>query len=63
MRFVRLAEQIFTAFGWNDVRNIDLIARAKATPLDLKVSNIPEFESSLSTKVTDAEYGYSYYRY
>jgi hypothetical protein len=38
MQFVRLAETIFTTLGWDDVRNIDLKARSKATPLDTSVS-------------------------
>jgi hypothetical protein len=38
MQFVRLAESIFTTLGWEDVRNIDLKARSKATPLDTSVS-------------------------
>ena len=31
MGFVRLAEGIFTAFGWKDVKNIDLPASTKKT--------------------------------
>ena len=38
MKFVRLSEIIFSALNWTDVRNIDLVARSKAAPLDQKVS-------------------------
>lgn len=50
MSFVRLAEQIFTTLGWQDVRSIDLQARSKA-----KRTN-PEPDTS-------GGYGYVYYRY
>ncbi len=38
MKFVRLAEKIFSALGWSAVSRIDLIARSKAAPLDGKIS-------------------------
>lgn len=38
MKFVRMAEDIFSTLGWPDVRRIDLVARSKAIPLDSRVS-------------------------
>ena len=65
MEFVRIAEQVFTAFGWPDVKNIDLVARSKATPLDCKESNIREHDIGMTGGyfTTDAHYGAGFYRY
>ena len=38
MKFVRLAEKIFSALGWSAVSSIDLIARSKVAPLDSTIS-------------------------
>jgi hypothetical protein len=38
MKFVRMAETIFSELGWPAVSRIDLIARSKARPLDSSIS-------------------------
>ncbi|WP_137938759.1 putative type VI secretion system effector [Chitinivorax sp. B] len=63
MEFVRLAEEIFRAFGWANPTRIDLVARAKATPLDCKASNIPDDDFENDAIVTDLDYGSGFYRY
>ncbi|WP_137938758.1 putative type VI secretion system effector [Chitinivorax sp. B] len=63
MEFVRLAEEIFRAFGWDNPTRIDLVARAKATPLDCKASNVREYDIGMHDVTTDANYGSGFFRY
>ena len=51
--------------GWPNPSSIDLVARARATPLDCEESGVPEMAMARYNLgiVTDVEYGIMFFRY